>query len=644
MAKKVDIGIFLRSRTVVDREETKRWLEFMGIEGYDLPPEEEISDAALNIGLSAKRCYMSFDTSKNPNLTRIRTEWDEYFENILKVGHGCYDAETEVLTSTGWRAWPDVTKKDLLATLTKDGTLTYMRPVAVESFDYSGKMYRVETQGVDLLVTPNHQMYVCVTTTREGRKRNDFSLIKAEELGTVSHAYTKIAEKWKPMETCGDSPNFCRFLGFAIGDGHYASGTTVRFRLRRQRKIMWLKRLVAELATEQPGQWGFREMGDDHYTVDIPAESYVKDTMSRMYLTDGDKCIPPHILMNCDREALEGLLEGLLQSDGHAGLTGDSFDTTSQILAGQIQQLCLHVGIAANVCYTYGPEERTSSYGEKPLTRLSILSRSLKPEVNKFAGQLGKTSWVEDWAGEVFCAQMPDTTQHVLYVRRNGQPVWCGNSVLEHSMFTFSIENVSRVFTGEMNRHRAGWAISEGSMRFIRFSDNVPYWEPTSIQGDEVLTLDGEAPFRYEELAKLADRVNNTRANKAIILRSVEEKKQASRAIFERMFDSDRDGYKVLEAIWKDELAPESKFKAKKEITSMMRRIVGMGCATGGTWTGNVRALRHVLALRCSPAAEEEILYVFSTIAKMMVEKEPLLFGDFHQTPEGYWLPLYNKV
>ena len=44
-------------------------------------------------------------------------------------------------------------------------------------------------------------------------------------------------------------------------------------------------------------------------------------------------------------------------------------------------------------------------------------------------------------------------------------------SVLEHAHFSFAIENVSRVFTGEMNRHRAGMAISEGSMRFISFED-----------------------------------------------------------------------------------------------------------------------------------------------------------------------------
>lgn len=55
-------------------------------------------------------------------------------------------------------------------------------------------------------------------------------------------------------------------------------------------------------------------------------------------------------------------------------------------------------------------------------------------------------------------------------------------SVIEHSTYTFALENVSRVFTAEMNRHRVGWAVSEGSMRFIRFAD-TPFWMPFSIFG-----------------------------------------------------------------------------------------------------------------------------------------------------------------
>lgn len=208
-------------------------------------------------------------------------------------------------------------------------------------------------------------------------------------------------------------------------------------------------------------------------------------------------------------------------------------------------------------------------------------------------------------------------------------------SVLEHVSFTFAIENVSRVFTGELNRHRAGWAISEGSMRYIRFGEAVPYWEPTSIQGPDVFVSESKLEGIIRSLFR--GELENE-------IFSVAEKKHLTRRLFELAFDAQRETYAVLERLWKAELAPESTFQQKKELTSLFRRIVGMGCATGGVWTGNVRALRHVIALRCSPAAEEEILHVFGRVAQLMVESEPALFGDFSRLAAGYWVPRYPKV
>ncbi len=191
-------------------------------------------------------------------------------------------------------------------------------------------------------------------------------------------------------------------------------------------------------------------------------------------------------------------------------------------------------------------------------------------------------------------------------------------SVLEHSSYTFAIEGVSRVFTGEMNRHRAGVGISEGSMRFIRF-DDIGYWLPTSITVQEGEDVSPET--------------------KKLML-----KKLRSQSIFARAFKQAEENYKELMEIWSEELAPESPFKDKKHVTSMMRRVVPMGVATGGVWTLNIRAVRHVMAMRAGPAAEEEIFHVFSRIAKMMVENEPMLCGDFTQNSDGFWAPKYPKV
>jgi thymidylate synthase (FAD) len=187
-------------------------------------------------------------------------------------------------------------------------------------------------------------------------------------------------------------------------------------------------------------------------------------------------------------------------------------------------------------------------------------------------------------------------------------------SVVEHAVYTFAIEGVSRVFTGEMNRHRAGWAISEGSLRFIRFDKGIPWWHPTSlrVQPDDDDDLIG---------------------------RKIESVK-----VFERAFAQMRANYQELLELW-DLPQGHHNFDYKKRVTSCMRRIIGMGVATGGVWTGNLRALRHVLALRGNePTAEEEIFHVFSRIGRFMTKKEPALFGDFAEDEKGSWVPKYQKV
>jgi thymidylate synthase (FAD) len=212
-------------------------------------------------------------------------------------------------------------------------------------------------------------------------------------------------------------------------------------------------------------------------------------------------------------------------------------------------------------------------------------------------------------------------------------------SVLEHSVYTWAIENVSRVFTGEMNRHRAGMAISEGSMRFIRYND-IPYWEPSSIKGPDVIDPD-ECMSIVSDAAGMGDSMDLTCGGSLEL--TLDVRKQMSRAVFKIAFSEMEAQYGVLLKIWDMEEGHHD-FGYKKKVTSMMRRIIGMGVATGGVWTGNIRSLRHIITMRCSPAAEEEILLVFSMIAKRMVEMEPLLFGDFEETEEGFWAPKFIKV
>ena len=185
-------------------------------------------------------------------------------------------------------------------------------------------------------------------------------------------------------------------------------------------------------------------------------------------------------------------------------------------------------------------------------------------------------------------------------------------SVLEHAVFTFGINGCSRVFTGEMNRHRAGVGISERSMRYVRYT-NIRFWMPECFR------------------------------EKADDNEDVVCKKKQSRDVLMEQFVSQERMMASFADIWKDELAPTSTFHAKKILTSAFRRGIGMGVATGGVWTLNLRALRHVIALRTDASAEEEIVHVFKKIGKIMIAQVPEIFGDFKEI-NGAFVPEYWKV
>ena len=164
-------------------------------------------------------------------------------------------------------------------------------------------------------------------------------------------------------------------------------------------------------------------------------------------------------------------------------------------------------------------------------------------------------------------------------------------SVMEHAVINFAFADVSRVFTHELVRHRAGVAISQESLRFVRLTD-LGFWAPTIIrESPEAMEIMGRA---FEHLEGLQ--------------------------------------YKLAELFHIDEMRD---FGVKKVLTSAFRRIAPIGLATAIGWSGNIRAIRHVLEMRTDPAAEEEIRIVFGQVGRLMQERYPNLFRDYTVTDVG---------
>lgn len=175
-------------------------------------------------------------------------------------------------------------------------------------------------------------------------------------------------------------------------------------------------------------------------------------------------------------------------------------------------------------------------------------------------------------------------------------------SVLEHANYTFIFHNVSRVFTHELVRHRAGVAISQESLRYVRLTD-IPFRIPPVLE-----------PLRNQ------------------IVRLIHE-----------MEEFQLEAGKILNV-------DKVPFSTKKQITSAMRRLAPIGLSTGMVWTANIRALRHCITMRTDFAAEEEIRIVFDEVYRLMQLECPWLFGDFYEeygdgsSSIPWRRPAHNKV
>ncbi|MDP3986698.1 MAG: DNA methyltransferase, partial [Nanoarchaeota archaeon] len=77
-----------------------------------------------------------------------------------RTAWGCYDERTRVMTKKGLKYFKDVTRDDEVMTLNKNTKeIEYQKPFDLISYDYEGDMVRFKHRNIDLLVTPNHNMF-----------------------------------------------------------------------------------------------------------------------------------------------------------------------------------------------------------------------------------------------------------------------------------------------------------------------------------------------------------------------------------------------------------------------------------------------------------------------------------------------------
>src|SRR5262249_42773781 len=138
----------------------------------------------------------------------------------------------------------------------------------------------------------------------------------------------------------------------------------------------------------------------------------------------------PRELLNLSRRQLQILFDALLDGDGTV-MDRDRHNcryyTSSRQLADDVQELAIKLGLSANITML-DHSGQDGGWARLPEYRINI-SQSTVFQVNQRPDD--PNDWVEDYTGMVYCCEVAG--DGIIMVRRNGKPVWCGNSKVHDS-------------------------------------------------------------------------------------------------------------------------------------------------------------------------------------------------------------------
>jgi thymidylate synthase (FAD) len=161
-------------------------------------------------------------------------------------------------------------------------------------------------------------------------------------------------------------------------------------------------------------------------------------------------------------------------------------------------------------------------------------------------------------------------------------------SVLEHVTYSLLLEGVSRSLTHELVRHRAGFAFSQLSQRYVDESV-ADFVVPPAIIGDEAL----ESAWRTQmELAQ-------------------------------------RSYVELVEKLMERYAWVSDKVHRRKMAREAARGVLPNSTETKIVVTANVRAWRSTLELRAGEGAELEIRRLAVAILRVLQREGPAFFSDF---------------
>jgi UDP-glucuronate decarboxylase len=367
---------------------------------------------------------------------------------------GCYSDDTEILTRDGFVPFPALQPGTEVATLNPVTHLVaYEVPKEIQCYEYSGDLVRIKARQLDLLVTPNHRLYVAnresdqwrmidAAHVRDNYKPNRFRFKLAgnwvaETPETVSpftrrkqrRLAGKMASGYEPGFSCKEetaerwtfnTADWVEFMGWYLSEGCVCEnlGTRgknclkVRIRQTRTENIDDIVALVTRMGLRPT-----KKYGQDGYV-------HIHLTELGLYLRQfgkaHDKFVPQDI-RNMGPEMLRLFLHTYGRGDGSFARAAwqtkwkkrlgqlTMIGTVSKRMRDHLQEIAMKLGIA-------------STHAKRPDGLYYV---NFAPFYTETRPSQPDAVTAIPYAGKVYCVT---TLNGIVFVRRNGKNAWCGNS------------------------------------------------------------------------------------------------------------------------------------------------------------------------------------------------------------------------
>lgn len=291
--------------------------------------------------------------------------------------------------------------------------------------------------------------------------------------------------------------DFARFLGVWLAEGtkmRDRPGNTVAITQTKPDGIFWIDAMFSRLGW--PVRRTLRANGETCWSV---KSRQLKDWLLRCQEEKGHELlIPDEVFSEWTRDEMAALLEGLMVGDGvwHSQNGWHSrYVTSSCRLAGDVQRLVAHLGIAAarvRKSYDAGPAVGGRHKSNHAMWSVDLdhssASRLIPDRIQR-----------RSYDGMVYCLTVPDST---LLTRRKGAPLWCGNCVMV--VVTDLLHDSLDKWWTAINRTSVGSTDSVG-LRSGRELDRISAYSAPGT-GDPMQRYLAEEANRYERKTIRAER------------------------------------------------------------------------------------------------------------------------------------------